>query len=138
MMLATPADIAATTGIAEAVAERIVARFRAYHDQVKSTAPDVDRVRERLAALASRLRREHDAYERAAESWSRDAAEKKKEHRRARAQALLDIQVELARMGEVDRLARLDRLPFEGKLAQLDVFLQEANRQVVGRALTES
>ncbi len=137
MMLATPADIAATTGIAEAVAERIVARFRAYHEQVRATAPDVDRLRERIAALTSRLRREHDAYERAGESWSRDAAEKKKEHRRARAQALLDIQVELARMGEVERLARLDRLPFEGKLAQLDVFLQEANRQVVGRALTE-
>jgi len=138
MMLATPADIAATTGIAEVLAERIVARFRAYHEQVKATAPDANRVRERIAALTHRLRSEHDAYERAGQSWSRDAAERKKEHRRARAQTLLDIQVELARMGEVERLARLDRLPFDGKLTQLEVFLQDAKRQVLGRPLTES
>ncbi len=76
-----------------------------------------------------RLRTEHDAYERASESWSRDAAEKKKELRKAREQTLLDIRVELARLGEVDRLGQLERLSFEGKLAQLESFLEDAQNK---------
>jgi hypothetical protein len=128
MLLATPTDIAATTGVAESTAQRIVERFRAYREQVKATAPDAARTRERLriADLTSRLRREHDAYERTSQSWSREAADKKKELRRVRAQILLDIQVELARLGEVDRLSLIERLPFEGKLTELESFLEDA------------
>jgi hypothetical protein len=126
--LATAADIAATTGITGFVAARIVDRFRAYHEQVKASAPDASRGRDhaRIAELAARLRTEHAAYERAGQDWSRDAAEKKKQHRKARAQTMLDVQVALARLGEVDLLARLERLPFEGKLTELDSFLEEA------------
>jgi len=131
MSLATAADIAATTGIPEAVAARIVERFRAYHAHVRGTVPDTTRTRERerIAELTLRLRGEHDAYERASESWSRDAAEKKKELRKAREQTLLDIQVELARLGEVERLGQLERLPFAAKLAQLESFLEDAQNK---------
>jgi hypothetical protein len=128
MFLATPGDIAATTGISEDLAAHIVERFRAYRDQVKATVPDATRARERerVAELVSRLRREHDEYERAAQAWSREASEKKKELRQARAQTLLDIQVALARLGEVERLEQLERLPFEKKLSHLESFLEEA------------
>jgi hypothetical protein len=128
MQLATAADIVATAGIPEPVAQRIVERFRLYREQVKATAPDATRARERqrIADLASKLRREHDAYERASASWSREAAERKKELRRARAQTLLDIRVELARLGEVERLDRIERLPFEAKVIELESFLEEA------------
>jgi hypothetical protein len=136
MFLATPGDIAATTGIPEALAARIVERFRTYHEQVKTTVPDATRAqeRQRIAELMSRLRREHEEYSRASESWSRDASERKKELRKARAQTLLDIQVELARLGEVERLDQLERLPFEKKLAHLESFLEEARDKYVAQS----
>jgi hypothetical protein len=135
MFLATPGDIAATTGIPEALAQQIVERFQAYREQVKATVPDATRARERerIAELTARLRREHDEYERAADSWSRGSADQKKEMRRAREQTLLDIQVVLARLGEVERLAQLERLPFEKKLAHLESFLEEARDKYVAQ-----
>lgn len=135
MLLATAEDIAATTGVAEVTAQRIVERFRAYRAHVKATAPDAARSRERqhIADLTSRLRREHDAYERISQSWSREAAEQKKELRRVRAQTLLDIQVELARLGEVERLSQIERLPFEAKLTELETFLEDARDKYVAQ-----
>jgi hypothetical protein len=131
MFLANTADLAITAGIPEEVARLIVERFRAYRQQVSTTVPDATRAseRERLAALVAKLRREHDGHERAAESWSADASEQKRELRRARTQTLLDIQVVMARLGEVDRLAELDRLPFEKKMTRLEAFLDEAREK---------
>ncbi len=133
MLLANPGDLAAATGIDPLLAERIVQRFRAYRDQLRSTVPDATRAqeRERIAELTARLRREHAAFEQASRSWTREAAEQKKELRKARAQTLLDIQVVLARLGEVDRLKDIERLPFERKLAQLESFLEEARDKYV-------
>jgi hypothetical protein len=133
MFLATPGDIAATTGIPETLAEQIVERFQAYRAQVKATVPDATRAkdREHIAELTAKLRREHDDFERAADSWSSGVS--KKELRKAREQTLLDIQVALARLGEVDRLAQLERLPFEKKLAHLESFLEEARDKYVAQ-----
>ncbi len=135
MFLATPGDIAATTGIPEPLALQIVQRFRAYRDQVRATVPDATRARERerIGELTSRLRREHDDYERAAGSWSREAGDQKRELRKVREQTLLDIQVALARLGEVERLTQLERLPFEKKLAHLESFLEEARDKYVAQ-----
>jgi hypothetical protein len=135
VFLATAADIVATTGIGEALAARIVERFRTYREQIKAAAPDAtrSRERERVADLTARLRREHDAYEQAAQSWTRDADEKRKTLRKARAQTLLDIQVVLARLGEVERLKELERLPFERKVAHLESFLEEAREKYVAQ-----
>jgi hypothetical protein len=101
---------------------------------VTTTVPDATRAaeRERLAELAAQLRREQDAFERASESWAADAPDQKKSLRKARAQTLLDIQVLLARLGEVDRLAELERQPFEKKLAQVEAFLDEARDKSAG------
>jgi len=128
MFLATAADIASTTGIDRELAQQIVDRFREYRAQVRSAAPDPTRARERqrIADLASRLRREHDDYESASQSWSREAASAKKRLRCARARTMLDIRVELARLGEVEWLTHIERLPFEKKIEELDVFLDEA------------
>jgi hypothetical protein len=128
MNLARTEDLAATAGIPLHVAHDIVERFRAYRLQITTTAPDATRAgeRERLAELTARLRKEHDGHEQAAESWSADAADRKKELRKARAQTLLDIQVLLARLGEVERLAEIERLPFGKKVERLEAFLEEA------------
>src|ERR1019366_7727150 len=79
-------------------------------------------------------RRENDDYERAAASWTREASDQKKELRKVREQTLLDIQVALARLGEVDRLGQLERLPFEKKLAHLESFLEEARDKYVAQS----
>jgi len=136
MFLATPGDIAATTGIPEPLAQQIVERFRAYREEVKATVPDATRARERehIAELTARLRSENAEYEQVSESWARGAADRKKELRKAREQTLLDIQVGLARLGEVERLGQLERLPFEKKLAHLESFLEEARDKYVAQA----
>jgi hypothetical protein len=128
MFLATTSDLVATAGVSEEMAKQIVERFRAYRTQINSTAPDATRAveRERLARLATQLRVEHDGYERACESVSADAADRKRELRKARAQTLLDVQLLLARLGEVERLAEIERLPFEKKVTRLEAFLEEA------------
>jgi hypothetical protein len=135
MALATPSDIAATTGIGEALATRIVERFRAYREQIKAAVPDATRAheRERVAKLTAQLRREQDEYERAAQSWTKEAEEKRKALRKSRAQTLLDIQVVLARLGEVERLQEIERLPFERKVAHLESFLEEARDKYVAQ-----
>jgi hypothetical protein len=136
LFLATPADVTATTGIGDVLATRIVQRFRAYRDQVKAAVPDPTRAheRERVAQLTARLRREQDEYERAAQSWTREADAKKKELRTARGQTLLDIQVVLARLGEVERLKELERVPFDRKVAHLESFLEEAREKYVAQS----
>jgi hypothetical protein len=135
MLLANAGDIAATTGIDDALATRIVERFRQYREQVKNAIPDATRAheREKIAQLTARLRHEHREYESAAQGWTREADEKKKELRKARSQTLLDIQVVLARLGEVDRLKEIERLPFERKLAHLESFLEEAREKYVAQ-----
>jgi hypothetical protein len=86
-----------------------------------------------VAELTARLRREHAAFEAAAKSWTRDADEQKKELRKARAQTLLDIQLVLARLGEVDRIKEIERLPFDRKLVHLESFLEEARDKYVAQ-----
>ncbi len=136
MLLANPADLAATTGIDLTVATRIVNRFREYHAQMRARVPDAAHSpeRARLAELTARLRRENDEYEAAAQSWSAEASEKKKELRSVRTRTLLEIQVLLARLGEVGRLEEIDRLPFDRKLTELESFLEEARDKYVTQA----
>ena len=128
MYLATPQDLTATAGVVQETAQKIVERFKEYRAQVKATTPDATRAGERdqLTRLAAKLRGEHDGYELACESNAADAPEQKKALRKARAQTLLDVQVLLARLGEVERLAEIERLPFERKVTRLEEFLEEA------------
>jgi hypothetical protein len=128
MLLANPGDIAATTGIDETVAKRIVARFRDYHAQVQAGVPDATRAAERarIAELTAKLRKEHEAFEAASQGWTRESAEQKRQLRDKRARTLLDIEVVLARLGEVERCKEIERLPFEKKVAHLEAFLEEA------------
>jgi hypothetical protein len=131
MCLASAADLAATTGIDPALAGRIVARFREYHAQARALVPDAAHAaeRERIRTLLARLKVENDEYEAAAGGWSHEATVKKKELRATRMRTLLDLQVLLARLGEVERLKELERLPFERKLSYLESFLEEARKK---------
>ena len=130
LFLAKPDEIAATTGMSESLAERIVEKVQRYRQEIASLA-DATRAAERnhLAKLATELRDLHQQFESVAAAWSDDEHAKKKQLRQARSVALLQVKVLLARLGEVDRLAQLERLPFERKIEQLEGYLQEASGQ---------
>jgi hypothetical protein len=81
--------------------------------------------RDRLTELLVRLRQVHDRYQEATSSFSNDSAAKKKQLREERNDALLDIKIALARAGELDRLAELERLPFDRKIERLEEHLAE-------------
>jgi len=128
LFLARPDEIAATTGMSESLAERIVEKVQRYRQEIAGLA-DATRAAERnhLAKLASELRDLHSQFESVETAWSEDGHAKKKHLRQARSVALLQVKVLLARLGEVDRLAQLERLPFERKIEQLEGYLQEAH-----------
>src|SRR5215472_14448588 len=81
-------------------------------------------VREQLEELVVRLRSEHNQYEKAAQSWTEQAAENKRDARKAREGTLHEIEQLLAHEGEGDGLAHLDRLPFARKLVELETWIE--------------
>jgi hypothetical protein len=133
MFAARADDIAATTGIPLRLAERIVDKVQAYRKDIANVVPDAARSGERelLTSLARELKRQHAEYEQAAAAWSEDAAAKKRYLRQARDETLLRIKVLLARLGEVERLSKLERLPFEKKIENIEGFLEEATEKYV-------
>jgi hypothetical protein len=130
LFIAKPDEIAATTGMSESLAASIVEKVQRYRQEIASLT-DATRAAEKnhLAKLATELRELHEQFESVASAWSDDGHAKKKHLRQARAVALLQVKVLLARLGEVDRLAQLERLPFERKIEQLEGYLQEAGGQ---------
>jgi hypothetical protein len=130
LFIAKPDEIAATTGMSESLAQSIVEKVQRYRQEIASLS-DATRSAEKnhLAKLATELRELHAQFESVSSAWSDDGHAKKKHLRQARAVALLQVKVLLARLGEVDRLAQLERLPFERKIEQLEGYLQEAGGQ---------
>ncbi len=137
--LDTPDTLAALAGIPLPLAARILEKAQSYlrdrkagatpvlssDSAVEATADSSSRAfdRERLMALAARLRFQHEGYEEAAKGWSDEANTLKRKLRQGRADAFLQVKVVLARMGELDRLAELERLPFERRVDELEEFL---------------
>jgi hypothetical protein len=130
MCMAKPEELALTAGIDKAIASSIVERFRKYRAEVHATGEGTRAAdHERLLRLCSELRRLHEQYEDIADEWSDEAHARKKHLRQARSEALLQIKVLLARLGEVDRVGEVERLPFIMKIEQLERFALEAKAQ---------
>ncbi|HVM68542.1 MAG TPA: hypothetical protein VM204_01735, partial [Gaiellaceae bacterium] len=128
MLLATVEDLVATTAIPEVLAERIVERFRRYRQEMASVAIDETRAQERaeIVGLVDQLRRQNAEFEQAAAGWTSDDIQRKKDVLLARAQTMLAIDLQLARLGEMNLVRELERLPFARKLLGLEAFLAEA------------
>ncbi len=111
-------EIAMTTGLDIDVAKRIVERFTAYKKETVSQSVDEERSveRKRLATLTEELAKQHEAFELAEKN---DEGKKKREARKAREAALLEIKVVLARLGEEERATAIDKVPFAQKVAEL-------------------
>jgi hypothetical protein len=127
LFVARPDEISATTGIGETLALQIVEKFQRYRREIASLN-DATRTaeRSRLGELAAELRGLNREFERASEGWSDDDRAEKRKFRQARAEALLQVKVLLARLGEIERLGQIDRLPFGRKIEELERYLVES------------
>jgi hypothetical protein len=123
--MAKPAEIAETTGLPLEVAKKISDKFKSYKKELEGAKVDADRSFEhgRLAELATALEEHQEAFDAAEQDGD---SKKKREARKAREEVLLEVKVLLARLGEVDRLAAMDKLPFAQKVAELEAYLDEA------------
>ncbi len=121
-----PQDIVELAGVAVDVAEEVAQRFREYRTTVSQLSPQGARAEERRAlreacgAVLSACR----AYEAAGQGTA-----ERRRHRRARSLALADVALFLARLGEVERLKRIEVLPFAARCADVLAFLDEAEKK---------
>lgn len=120
---ARPEEIAVVTGLASPLAAQIVDLLRT---ERSLAAADPSEERKRLGTLVAQLADEHVAQARAAAGWSAEHRSDKRRWRRRREQTLLRIKISLARLGEVERVERLERLPFARKIEELDGLLRAA------------
>jgi len=127
LLQANASDLAAASGIPLEVATAIVARLRGYRDSATSTmtAPDSAAEHRELRTLVTAMKQQHDDFERASAGWSERDRTSKRSLRKFREQTWLRVKLALARLGERDRLARLDKLPFGDRIGDLDRYLAE-------------
>jgi hypothetical protein len=128
LLHASADELVQATAIPAPVASRIVDRFARYRSESASLAGSADRRGElsRLQPVLETLRRLHADHERAAQAWSVEAIADKRRLRSERRRALLQIEVVLARLGELARIASLERLAHDRKIAELDSYLHRA------------
>jgi hypothetical protein len=124
-------EIAAVTGLDRAVAAQVLELVKA---ERALGAADAGRERKHLAMLTARLGEQHRALEKAAAGWSAENQAEKRRYRRQREQSWLRIKISLARLGEADRLERLERLPFARKIEALESYLSTEHRPPGARA----
>jgi hypothetical protein len=128
LMQATADEIEVVAGLRHDVAEAIVEQFRTYRAGASAalSAPDPLAERRQLGELLIMLSVSNDEYNHAASQWTDEARARKQEARKQREQTFQRIKVALARLGERDQLARLEKLPFDERIAMLDRYLSAA------------
>ncbi|HXJ21339.1 MAG TPA: hypothetical protein VMT03_14000 [Polyangia bacterium] len=115
-------EIAAVSGIADEVAAALVARVQAFRQATPAglAAVDTGATLRELARLVADLRTQHGAFEGASRNWSEQGRIGKRHLRRERQVSLLQITIELVRLGEVDLVQRLEKLPFNKKIDEVE------------------
>ncbi|HEU0030270.1 MAG TPA: hypothetical protein VFQ53_06555 [Kofleriaceae bacterium] len=118
-------DMVAVSGIRREIAEAIVEQFRTYRSDAKSivSAPDAMAERRQLHDLLITLSLQNDDYNRVATGWTDEARAAKRNLRKQREQTFQRIKVALARLGEKDQVAKLERMPFQERIATIDRYL---------------
>jgi hypothetical protein len=125
LLKANADELAVVSGIRPELAVAIVDRLRAFRAGTGSTLSAADAAAElrALKALVAALRDQHDAFERASAGWSEDAEKRKRAARKQREETYLQIKVALARLGDRDIIGRLDKLPFEARIRDIEAHL---------------
>lgn len=132
--VAAAGDIADATGLPIALSQRIVAQFQQYKRRIASIPPDPGRTGEhdKLASLMARLKQQNSAFDGYSKGWAGDSAKEKKRLRQERSETVLEMNVLLARLGEVGLVERLEKLPFNKKTEELERYF-EAQKQKLAR-----
>jgi hypothetical protein len=121
-LLAAKADeIAVVAEVPEEIAGAVAARVQAFKRETPAalSAPDPAGTARELGGLIAALEREHQAFEEASRGWSEGDRDAKKRLRRQREVSFLQIVITLARLGEVDFVLELQKLPFARRIAEL-------------------
>jgi chemotaxis protein histidine kinase CheA len=128
LMRATAEEIAVVAGLRQELADAIVEQFRAYRTGASSalSAPDPLAERRQLGDLLIMLCVQNDDHAHHASKWTDEARARKREARKQRDLVYQRIKVALARLGEREQLARLEKLNFDERIATLDRFLSAA------------
>jgi len=123
-------DLVAIASLRRPLADAIVAHFRAYRATAQSmmSAPDPVSEKKQLHDLVIVMSLQNDEFNRAASGWTDEARVAKRTLRKQREQTFQKIKVALARLGERDQLSRLERLPFNERIATLDRYLSSQPR----------
>ena len=128
-------EIAAVTGIPEAVAVAVAERIQAFRRATPAALATIDpaaTIRE-LGALVEQLRNDHTAFETAARGWTEMDRQAKKQLRRRREIAFLQITIALVRLGDIDLALRLPKVTFTRRIDELERVV--ANRAAAVRKL---
>ncbi len=125
LMSANTDDVVAVSGLRRDLAEAIVKQFRSYRASSHAAVSSRDPVAERreLGDLLIVLSLQNDDFNRWSSSWADDARTRKRQLRKDREQTYQRIKVALARLGERDQLANLEKQPFGERIATLDKYL---------------
>jgi hypothetical protein len=128
---ARPRDLADATGLELGMCERIIARFERYRSEVAHATPDAERSREhaQLRELADKLAQQNRAYDQGA-GWKGQRVDRR-QLRKERSDLVLQINVLLARLGHVELVNELERLPFGKKVERIERYLAEAAQTAV-------
>ncbi len=127
--VARPSDIAELTGLPVDVANSIVVRFKEYRKKTESLSPAGNRAAE-LGLLEGganeldELAREYDGL-----GHGDKADARRRELRRKRSELMVEIGLLLARLGEVEFLRTVEKMPFGARADQLRRFVEEAKRR---------
>jgi len=123
-------DLVAIASLRRPLADAIVAHFRTYRATAQSmmSAPDPVSEKKQLHDLVIVMSLQNDEFNRAASGWTDEARATKRTLRKQREQTFQKIKVALARLGERDQLSRLERLPFNERIATLDRYLSSQPR----------
>jgi hypothetical protein len=118
-------DVAAVANLRRELATKIVEHFKAYRSNSSATvaAPDAHAERRKLADLLIVMSLHNDDFNKVSASWTDEAKQKKRTLRKQREQSFQQIRVALARLGERDQLAHLEKLTFNERIATIDRWL---------------
>jgi hypothetical protein len=131
-------EIAVVTGIPDDVAAAVATRIQAFRKETPATLATIDpatTLRE-LGALVEQLRNDHAAFETVARGWSEMDRQAKKQLRRRREIAFLQITIALVRLGDIDVALRLPKATFTRRIDELERLV--ASRAAVVRKLDNS
>jgi hypothetical protein len=128
LMRATAEEIAVVAGLRQDLADGIVEQLRAYRTAASAalSAPDPLTERRELGDLLIMMSVQNDEHAHNAGKWTDEGRARKREARKQREQVYQRIKVALARLGERDLLARLDKQTFDERIAALDRYLSAA------------